>query len=113
MLFYFQFNAQPRNTSGESYQGEMLFHALVDADNIDQAAERVVGRMSSLYVKIGDVRRACILRDVEEMAHEPHLLKLYQGLDPTGYAFLVELPNGGEAIGGVSVGNFVDQKTKN
>lgn len=103
MLFYFQFVATSVASGGGQNPGEMVVHALIHADHVDAAAERVTTSMRSVYLKIGDIRRAFAVRTAEELGKDRRLLSLSKQVERSRQAFLFEFPNGTEVLCGPSL----------
>ena len=107
MLFYFQFSATNPSAIKERNEESMVVHSLVLADNVDTAADQVISSMRSVYLKIGDIRRAFAVRSREELGHDQRLLSLSEQVERSRYAFLFEFPNGSEALYGPSLSPFI------
>lgn len=107
MLFYFQFSATAPSAVQEKKPDAMVVHSLVQADSVDAAADQVVSSMGSVYLKIGDIRRAFAVPSREELGEDRRLLTLSQQVDRSRYAFLFEFSNGSEALCGPSLSQFI------
>jgi|GEM_PF-3754760 len=107
MLFYFQFLAKTLAAAEGQPSDPMVVHSLVQADNVDSAADQVTNSMRSVYLKIGDVRRAFVVRSLEELGQDRRLLSLSQQAARSRYAFLFEFSNGTEALCGPSLSQFI------
>lgn len=107
MLFYFQFTANPAMPTEEQFSEAMVVHALVKADTVDVAAEQVTSSMTSVHLRIGDIRRAFVDPAEDEMVSDPRMRALAQQADRSRYGFLFEFPNGSEALCGPSLSQFI------
>ena len=110
MLFYFQFLAKTMAAAGEQLSEAMVVHSLVQADNVDSAAEQVTNSMRSVYLKIGDIRRAFVVRTTEELGQDRRLLSLSKLAERSRFAFLFEFSNGTEALCGPSLSQFISTR---
>lgn len=107
MLFYFLFTASTATATEEQNSEAMVVHALVQADSVDVAAEQVTSSMNSVHLKIGKIRRAFVVRAINELGSDPRLLALAQQADRSRYGFLFEFSNGSEALCGPSLSQFI------
>ncbi len=107
MLFYFQFTASTATASDERSSEAMVVHALIQADSVDVAAEQVTSSMQSVHLRIGNIRRAFVVRAMDELGSDPRLLALAQQASRSRYGFLFEFANGSEALCGPSLSQFI------
>lgn len=76
----------------------MLAHVLVDALGVELAAEQVISMMKSLAIDVSDVRRACAIRRVEDLAQNRNMVPLYAEAEKFGKAIVFELLEGEESL---------------
>ena len=85
----------------------MVVHAMVQAESVDAAAEQITSSMNSVYLKIGDIRRAFVVRSIDELGNDPRLLSLSKQAERSRYGFLFEFSNGSETLCGPSLSQFI------
>lgn len=107
MLFYFQFVATSMASGSRQNSEEIVVHCLVHAGGVDEAAEQVTASMKSAYLKIGDIRRAFVVRTAKELGQDRRLLTLSKQAERSRYAFLFEFANGAEALCGPSLSQLM------